>query len=128
MFGDANRTVVRIRNRGMFASGSATLEPRFAPLLARIGEALREEPGAVQVIGHSDNQAIRTARFSSNFALSLARAEAALASIAAATGGDRARFTAGGRGEAEPVATNATPEGREENRRIEVVVAQGSAR
>jgi len=126
--GDANRTVVRIRNRGMFASGSASLEPRFAPLLARIGEALREEPGAVQVIGHSDNQAIRTARFSSNYALSLARAEAALAPIAAATGGDRGRFTAAGRGEAEPVATNATAEGREENRRIEVVVAQGSAR
>jgi len=34
---DPNRTIVRISNRGMFGSGSATLDPRFAPLLTRIG-------------------------------------------------------------------------------------------
>ena len=125
---DPNRTIVRIRNRGMFASGSATLEPRFVPLLTRIGEALREEPGAVQLIGHSDNQPIRTARFPSNFHLSAARAQAAGGIIAGATGGDPARFTAEGRGESEPVAANATPEGREENRRIEVVITTGGSR
>jgi type VI secretion system protein ImpK len=125
---DPNRVIVRIRNRGMFASGSAALDPRFLPLMNRIGEALRDEPGSVQILGHSDNQPIKTARFPSNFHLSAARAQAALDVIAAATGGDRSRFSSEGRGESEPVAANATPEGREENRRIEVVVVYGGAR
>ena len=52
------------------------------------------------------------------------RAEAAMAVIVAANG-EPARFTAEGRADAEPLATNATPEGREENRRIEVVLLRG---
>ena len=66
MLADPNRVIVRIRNRGMFASGSAALDPRFLPLMNRIGEALREEPGSVQILGHSDNQPIRTPRFPSS--------------------------------------------------------------
>ncbi|UFN47771.1 type VI secretion system protein TssL, long form [Roseomonas sp. OT10] len=123
--GDAQSTLVRIRGSGMFASASATLDQRFAPLLARIGEALREEPGRVVVLGHSDNQPIRSVRFPSNFHLSQARAESAMAVVQRATGGDPARFRAEGRGEAEPIADNRTPEGREENRRIEIVVQNG---
>lgn len=126
---DPNRTIVRISNRGMFASGSATVDPRFNDLLNRIGQALREEPGSVLVVGHSDNQPIRTARFPNNYALSAARAQAAGAIIAAAEGATPGRFTTEGRGEAEPIATNATAEGREENRRIEVVITTlGGAR
>lgn len=120
---DPNRTIVRVRNRGLFASGSAAVDPRFVPLLGRIGEALRSEPGAVLVVGHSDDQPIRTARFPSNFHLSAARAAAAGAIIAGAEGGTPGRFHAEGRGEAEPIAANTTPEGREANRRIEVVIA-----
>ena len=73
------------------------------------------------MLGHSDNQPIRTVRFPSNFALSAARAEAAKDIIAAATGAPT-RFTAVGRADTEPLTTNATPEGRETNRRIEVVL------
>ena len=40
--------LVRIRNRGMFASGSATVKPRFLPLLDRIGEALKDGAGPVR--------------------------------------------------------------------------------
>lgn len=126
---DPNRTTVRIFNRGMFASGSAAVDPKFNDLLNRIGQALKEEPGSVLIVGHSDNQPIRTARFPNNFALSAARAQAAGQIIATAEGGTPGRFNAEGRGEAEPIASNATAEGREENRRIEVVVTTtGSAR
>ena len=123
--GDAQRLLVRLRNRGMFPSGSATMDPRFQDILRRIGEGLKEEPGQVQVQGHSDNQPIRTVRFPSNFALSQARAQEAMAVIVAANGSPQ-RFTAEGRADAEPLATNATPEGREENRRIEVVLLRGA--
>uniref|UniRef100_UPI0018DF1023 type VI secretion system protein TssL, long form n=1 Tax=Neoroseomonas rubea TaxID=2748666 RepID=UPI0018DF1023 len=125
VFGDGRSVTVRLKSRGMFASGSATVEPRFVPILERVGQGLRTEPGRVQVIGHSDNQPIRTVRFPSNFHLSAARAEAASAIIAAATG-NAGRFTTEGRADAEPIADNRTAEGREENRRIEVVLLRGT--
>ena len=113
--------IIRIRNRGMFASGSATIEPRFVPLLTTIGEALKGEKGTIQVIGYTDNQPIHTVQFPSNFQLSATRAQAARALIAHALG-DPSRITAEGRGEADPLNDNATPAGREENRRIEIVL------
>lgn len=125
VFGDARSVTVRLKNRGMFGSGSATVESRFVPILRRVGEGLRTEPGRVQVIGHSDNQPIRTVRFPSNFHLSAARAEAAAAIIAAANG-EPSRFTTEGRADAEPIADNRTADGREENRRIEVVLLRGT--
>ncbi|BDG73406.1 type VI secretion system protein TssL, long form [Roseomonas fluvialis] len=125
VFGDGRSITVRLKGTGMFASGSATLEPRFVPILQRVGQGLRTEPGRVQVIGHSDNQPIRTVRFPSNFQLSAARAEAAAAVISAATG-DASRFTTEGRADAEPIADNRTAEGREANRRIEVILLRGT--
>lgn len=119
--GTVGQPLVRIMGRGMFASGSATLTPSFKPLLDRIGLALKEEQGSVQVIGYTDDQPIRTIAFPSNFQLSAARAQAASA-IIATTIGDKSRLSVEGRADADPIATNATPEGRERNRRIEIVL------
>lgn len=119
--GTPSTPIVRINNRGMFTSGSAAVQPNFNPLLERIGTALKEEPGTVQVIGYTDNQPIRTVRFPSNFQLSTARADAARAIIARAVG-DPSRIASEGRADAEAIAPNATAEGREQNRRIEVVL------
>lgn len=113
--------IIRIRNRGMFGSGRAEVQPRFRTLLARIGAALRSQPGKVQVVGYTDNQPIHTVRFPSNFELSTARAHAAAAVIAAAAGPDVA-ISAEGHADADPLASNATPDGREQNRRIEAVL------
>lgn len=117
--------IVRIRNRGLFASGSASLQPRYVPLLERIGAALADERGAVLVVGYTDNQPIRTLQFPSNFQLSAARAKAA-SDVIARRMGDPSRLQPEGRADAEPIASNATPEGREENRRIEVVLRRES--
>jgi type VI secretion system protein ImpK len=125
--GDAQRLMIRIMARGMFGSGSAELQPRFVLLLNRIGEALRAEPGRVMVLGHSDNQPIRTVRFPSNFQLSAARAESAKTILASATA-QPDRFTSAGRADTEPLAPNDTPEGREKNRRIEIVLSRGEGR
>lgn len=112
---------IRILNRGMFASGSATVEPRFVNLLTRIGAALKTEKGTVQVIGYTDNQPIHTVQFPSNYQLSAARADAAKA-IIATTIDDPSRLSAEGRGESDPLNSNSTPEEREQNRRIEVIL------
>lgn len=114
-------TTVRIKASGMFQSGSATLQTSFLSLLERIGDALNTEPGRVLVVGHTDNQPIRTARFPSNYQLSVARAEAASAVIAQKIK-EPNRLTAEGRADQVPAATNETAEGREANRRIEVVL------
>ena len=114
-------TRVQVRNTGVFPSGSASVRAGFLPLLNRIGEALNTEPGRVRVIGHTDNQPIHTVQFPSNFQLSNARAEAARTVIGHAMQ-DPARLSAEGRADLEPVASNYTPEGREANRRIEIVL------
>src|SRR5216683_3124248 len=51
--GTVGQPLVRITGRGMFPSGSATVNPSFKPLLDRIGLALKEEPGTVRVIGYT---------------------------------------------------------------------------
>ena len=121
VIGTPSTPIVRISNRGLFASGSATVQPSFKPLLERIGAALKTEPGRVQVVGYTDNQPIRTVQFPSNFQLSTARAQAARAIIAGAMDQPE-RVAAEGRADAEPISSNATAEGREQNRRIEVVL------
>jgi type VI secretion system protein ImpK len=118
---DPTTQIVRILNRGMFASGSATVERKFAPVLESVGRALASEPGKVKVVGYTDNQPVHTVAFPSNFDLSLARARAATAIIAGVIS-DPDRLVAEGRGEADPFADNTKPEGREQNRRIEIVL------
>jgi len=118
---DAAMAIVRIRNSGLFASGSATVAPGYVRLLERIGEALKAEKGPITVNGYTDNQPIRTVKFPSNYQLSEQRADAAR-EIIARTLGDPGRISAIGHADADPIASNATAEGREQNRRIEVVL------
>jgi type VI secretion system protein ImpK len=120
---DAQTITVNIRGRGVFPSGSAEIDPAFLPLIGRIGEAVNVEPGAIDVVGHTDNVPIRSVKFPSNFHLSLARAQAVSVVLKQAVK-DPARFTVEGRADSEPIAPNTTPEGREQNRRIEVVLTK----
>ncbi len=121
VLGDHAMPIVRIRNKGMFPSGSATINTGYYNLLERIGNALKAEKGPVQVIGYTDNQPIHTVRFPSNFQLSTTRADAARDLIVKALG-DPARVTALGKADADPIAPNTTEDGRDQNRRIEVVL------
>ncbi|SAK84492.1 OmpA/MotB domain-containing protein [Caballeronia catudaia] len=117
----ADRSIVTITGDNLFASGSATLDPAYDALLGRIAEALKSVPGKVVVTGHTDDQRLVSARFPSNWHLSQARAESVRAMLASATGAP-ARFSAEGRGDAEPLAPNDTPAGRAKNRRVEITL------
>ena len=103
--GTAATPIVRIAGRAMFAPESAVVQSASRPLLERIGAALKNESGSLQVIGYTDNQPIRTVRFPSNFQLSMARAEA-VRTIIARDLGDPARVSAEGRADADPIAAN----------------------
>ena len=111
-----------LRSNGMFASGSATVDPRYVELLQRVADEINaKQPGRVMVLGYTDTVPIRTLRFPSNYALSLARAEAAAAIIKARLS-DPGRVGAEGRGDADPVQPNTTVAGRDANRRIDIVI------
>ncbi len=75
--------------------------------------------------GYTDDQKIRTARFPSNFELSQARADA-VADVIRTKLSDPKRVTAKGRGESDPIAPNTTADGRQQNRRTEVVLVRAS--
>jgi type VI secretion system protein ImpK len=126
VFEDAQATTVRLMNRNMFPSGEATLNPSYLPLIARIGQALESEPGEVIVNGYTDNQPIRTVRFPSNFQLSQARADA-VAKLLAAHLSKTGRVHAEGKGDSDPIAPNNTPEGRQQNRRTDIVLTRAAS-
>ncbi len=126
VLGTPTTLVLRIPDRGLFPSASATLQPGAKPLLARIGVVLKDAPGPVQVIGYTDDQPVHTVKFPSSFQLSAARAQAVRTVVAQGIG-DARRVTAEGRAAADPVAPNKTPEGRTQNRRIDILLHLQSA-
>ena len=121
---EVDRSVVTVRGDGLFEAGSATLVPQREALMKRIAEALSNVPGSVLVTGHTDNQAIRSARFPSNFHLSQERAQS-VAQLLAANKVDPARLSTAGRADSEPVAGNDTPADRAKNRRVEITLRIG---
>jgi len=121
-----DRSVVTLRGDELFASGSASVSDEVQPVLLRIAEALRQVKGAVQVTGHSDNRPIATLRYPSNWKLSQDRAQQVM-DILAARSGQPERFTAEGRSDTEPLASNDSAAGRARNRRVEItVLAEGN--
>ncbi|PBB84971.1 MULTISPECIES: type VI secretion system protein TssL, long form [unclassified Mesorhizobium] len=122
-----NFIVVEINNALMFEAGKAELKPEFQTVAADIVAALDAEPGPIRIVGHTDNVKPRkSSAFKSNFDLSVARAKAVEAMMAPGFK-DPSRITADGRGEDEPIADNATPEGRASNRRVDVMILKEEA-
>jgi type VI secretion system protein ImpK len=120
---DGRNTTVRIVGSGMFASGSATVDDRFLPLITDLAHALVDTQGRILVTGHTDNQPIRyNIRFANNVELSQARARAVRNLIVADAPAVEQRIDADGRADREPVDSNDTPEARQRNRRIDLIV------
>ncbi len=125
MAGTPETPIVRMAARTLFPPGSAALLPAAAVLLQQVGVAFQNEPGSVRVISATDSQPFRSVQFPSNFQLSAARAQAAETILAAASG-HAARWSSEGHAAADPIASNASTEGREQNRRVDVVLNRPS--
>jgi type VI secretion system protein ImpK len=122
---DAQTITLRIGGAALFLPGSADVRPDIAALLGRIGAALDGQPGAVVVAGHTDSQAIHTLRFPSNYDLSRARARAVAVALGAAMH-DRSRLVTEGRADTQPVAPDTTEAGRQQNRRVDLIITKSS--
>ncbi|WED22939.1 type IVB secretion system protein IcmH/DotU [Vibrio sp. JC009] len=113
--------IIRLRNKGLFGSGSATVTQAFVPILQRIADALSLAEGQIIIAGHSDNVPIRTLKFPSNWHLSKARADSVTQVITEASIIPKA-ITAEGRADSEPLVSNDSAANRALNRRVEIIL------
>jgi chemotaxis protein MotB len=114
--------VVSLKDMGFFSSGQAVLMPGASGKIRRIATVLTQHGLDLRVEGHSDDQPIHTAQFRSNWELSTARAMAVLMLLVDESGMDPTKISVAGYGQYRPVADNSTPEGRQMNRRVDLVV------
>jgi OOP family OmpA-OmpF porin len=102
----------------LFESGKSDLKPESTPTLKAIAAALKGHSDLkVEIQGHTDN----VGAAASNLTLSQARADAVKAALTTDYGVTADQLTAKGYGDTKAVAKNATPEGRANNRRVEIV-------
>jgi type VI secretion system protein ImpK len=113
--------VIRVCDLALFASGQATVLDAFKPVAARVAATLDKEPGRIKIVGHTDSTPITNERFASNFELSVERAKAVAAVLKRGLA-DSNRVEVEGKGPDAPIASNATPEGRARNRRVEIFI------
>lgn len=113
--------VLRLPESVMFDTGEARVKEASISTLKVIAPELKERSVEVRVEGHTDNVPISKDRFRSNWELSTARAIEVM-EVLSAEGVADSRVSVGGYGEFRPVATNASEEGRKQNRRVDLVI------
>ena len=114
--------VISLREAGFFASGSAAPEPQTLDTLRQIAVSLGHTPYDLRIEGHTDNIPIHNDQFGSNWELSTARATNVARLLLALEAMPADRLSASGYAEFHPVTSNETPEGRAQNRRVDLVV------
>ncbi|MCU1427807.1 MAG: flagellar motor rotation protein MotB [Actinomycetia bacterium] len=118
---DNGLVVTLLTDQVLFDSGSALVKPQGDNLLQVVEQALTGIDNPLEIIGYTDSNPINSAQYPSNWELSSARADAVVRFFES-IGMDRTRMNPKGRADLDPVASNATPEGQAQNRRVEIVV------
>ena len=120
------RIRVDLVDKILFDSGSADLSKRGEEVLGRIGSVLAKvEDKQIQISGHTDDNPIRDSlkeKFATNWDLSVARAVTVVRFLSEHAKLPSRRMVAAGYGQFHPIASNANPEGRARNRRIEILL------
>jgi chemotaxis protein MotB len=114
--------VISLREAGFFDSGAAVPRPESLPTLRQIAAAVGRTGYDVRVEGHTDNLPIHSAEFDSNWELSSARATRIARLLLELKAVPPDRLSAAGYAEFHPVVSNATAQGRAQNRRVDLVV------
>ena len=114
---------IELKDSILFASGNADPSAQAQAIFDEIAGILKGYSNPIQVEGFTDNVPINSAKFPTNWELSSARASA-IVKLLASKGVAPERLAAVGYGEFQPVASNATPEGRAQNRRVAIMVAK----
>jgi chemotaxis protein MotB len=117
--------VISLHEAGFFASGSAEVRASSVPVIGSLAAAL--PPGPLRIEGHTDNVPMHTAQFATNWELSTARATAIARLLLDHTNIDPTNLSAAGYAEFHPVASNASEEGRAQNRRVDIILLRRPA-
>jgi chemotaxis protein MotB len=112
---------VEINASVLFAPAQATIQPEAIESLTNVAHALADVDNVVHIEGHTDNLPIQTSLYPSNWELSGARASSVVR-LFAANGVAPSRLQAVGFAENRPIASNATAEGRQHNRRVTLLI------
>ncbi len=115
---------IEINANVLFEAGRAELQPESLAVLRAVAQTLKNEPFKLEVTGHTDDVPIRSPLFASNWELSAVRATSVVR-LLAENGIASGRLYAIGREASQPIASNATPEGRARNRRVELMILSG---
>ena len=113
---------IRMMGEATFDTGRAVLKKNFAPLLLKIGEVLSKTKGEIIIAGHTDNIPLNGGPYRSNLGLSMARAGSVAEYLLKSTSIDPKRLSTMGFGEYRPLESNDTEQGRQKNRRVEIIV------
>jgi len=126
-----NRMVIRLPGDVLYDSGSDKLRDEGKKVVAAVADVIRKDSTLkrryFQVAGHTDNVPLKGGKFQDNWGLSAMRGRAVLIFLIEAPekgggGLDVKMLHAAGYGEIDPVAANDTPDGRTQNRRVELVL------
>ncbi|QJA06929.1 OmpA family protein [Thermosulfurimonas marina] len=118
-----DRVVLRLNNRLVFPPGSAELTPQAKHVLDALGQVFKLFDGEIVVAGHTDDTPPR-GRFRSNWELSAARAVAVVEYLLKKGYVYPEQISAVGYGPSRPLYPNDTPEHRQANRRVEIILLQ----
>lgn len=116
------RLRLRLSAYRFFDAASAALRPETLALLDAISSELASSLQLIRIEGHTDDGAIISKKFRNNWDLSAARAATVVSYLEQAHGIDSTRLSAAGMGSSRPLVSNDTPDNRELNRRIEIVI------
>lgn len=114
--------VLSLREKGFFDSGSAQIRPEAMERFDRLARVLGEGPYRLRVEGHTDDLPIHNSRYASNWELSTARATEVVRLLVTRDGFFPDNLSAAGYAEFHPAGDNATEDGRQSNRRVDIVV------
>lgn len=117
----ADSSIITIRGDELFESGSEQIQNKYYPVLATIGQALKNTQGQIIVTGYTDSTPIKSVNFPSNWQLSQARADSVKATLLKYVEDD-SRIRSEGRGSNNPVAPNDTNDNKAKNRRVEITL------
>lgn len=114
--------VISFKDTLLFASGSADLTPQAQDIIAQVGKSLADIPNYIRVEGHTDNRPIHTAKFPSNWELSVLRASNVVHVLHNHAGISPERLSIIGYGEYRPLVPNESSVSQAMNRRVDIVI------
>ncbi len=127
--GQDDKMVIRLMGETAFSSGRNELRPKMKEFLRKLAPLLIEQTtGDIVVAGHTDNVPVKTREFRSNLELSLSRAAQVTNFLSDKAGVDAARMAPMGFAEYRPIDSNETLEGKQRNRRVEIILTVLSLR